>query len=83
MIHQARRERLERGIEDHRRELRRALRDLSLSLVLTNLPQRIRRRPWAWTLGAVAVGSWLALRAHRRRLERERFSWKGRRGARV
>jgi hypothetical protein len=83
MIHQARRERLERDIEDHRRELQRALRDLTLSLVLVNLPQRIRRRPFAWALAAAGVGTWLVLRARKRKRERARSNGKGWRGARA
>ena len=74
------RARLERNIEDHRAELRRALRDLGISLVLgLNLPRRIRRRPLPWAIGAAAVAVILVTRRQRRKqLERRRHWWEGR-----
>ena len=62
------RERIEREIESSRRELHRALRDLSLSLVAAlNLPARIRRRPLPWALGAAGLVAVLVLRTRAKR----------------
>jgi hypothetical protein len=78
--HEAERERLERNLADHRTELRRALRDLALSLLIgSNLPRRIRRRPLPWALGALALGTvWVVRRQRRKRAERPRRWWEGR-----
>lgn len=61
------RERLEENIEYHRRELRRALRDLGVSVLISlNLPRRIRQRPLPWALAGVGLAVYLAVRARRR-----------------
>jgi hypothetical protein len=77
MQHEAERERIARNIESHRTELRRALRDLGVSLVLgLNLPQRIRRRPLPWAIGAVGVTVFVvALRQQRKRAKRRSHWW--------
>lgn len=82
MQHEARRERLARDVEDDHTELRRALRDLGLSLLIgLNLPQRIRRRPVPWLLGALGVAAFvIALRRQRRRAPRPSH-WRPRGGA--
>jgi len=73
---EAERERLERNIADHRVELRRAVRDLGLSLLIgLNLPRRIRRRPLPWTIGAVAVAAIVIARQRRKRREARPKSW--------
>jgi hypothetical protein len=73
----AERERLERSIEDDRVELRRALRQLGLSLLIgLNLPKRIRRRPLPWAIGGVAVAAFLIVRSRQRKsLRRKRHWW--------
>jgi len=81
-MHPTERERLERDIANHRRELRAALRDLSFSLVLVNLPQRIKRHPFLWATAAAGIGTWLGMRAHRQRIAHLRIPRK-RRGARA
>jgi len=80
MQHEAERDRLERNIEDHRVELRRALRDLGFSLVLgLNLPKRIRRRPLPWLIGGVTVVAIVIARnRHKKRATRTRRWWEGR-----
>ena len=66
-MHEAERERLEHNIEYHKGELRRALRDLGISVLLgMNLPRRIRQRPLPWTLAAVGVATFFVVRARRR-----------------
>jgi len=69
------RERLEHNIEYHRRELRRALRDLGVSVLISlNLPRRIRRRPLPWALAGIGLTAFLVLRARQRaRAPRWRF----------
>jgi len=74
--HDGHREQLQRNIADDRTELRRALRDLGLSLLISlNLPRRIRRRPLPWALGAVALAAILI--ARRKRGPRQRRWWDG------
>ena len=69
-MHEAERERLESNIEQHKSELRRALRDLGISaLIAINLPKRIMRRPVPWTLAGVGVAAFLYVRARRRRAQ--------------
>jgi len=76
------RDRLERNIEDHRAELRRALRDLGISVVLgLNLPRRIRRRPLPWAIGAATVAVILLTRRQRRKRDEQRRHWWEGRGA--
>ena len=61
------RERLEHNIEFHRQELRRALRDLGMSVLISlNLPRRIRKRPLPWALAGIGLTAYLVLRARRR-----------------
>jgi hypothetical protein len=65
------RERLTRNIEADRTELRRAMRDLGLSVLLgVNLPRRIRQRPLPWTLGALGLAAFVLLRRNRRKSAR-------------
>jgi hypothetical protein len=73
MQHEAERERLTRNIHDDRTELRRAARDLGLSMLLgLNLPRRIRQRPVPWALGALGLAAFLLLRRHQRQRPRRR-----------
>ena len=66
-MHEADSERLEHNIEFQKNELRRALRDLGISvLVGINLPRRIRQRPLPWALAAVGVAAFFVVRARRR-----------------
>jgi hypothetical protein len=66
-MHEAERERLEHNIEYQKSELRRALRDLGISVLFgMNLPRRIRRRPVPWTLAAVGVAAFFVIRSRRR-----------------
>jgi hypothetical protein len=79
-MHEAERERLEHNIEFHRNELRRALRDLGLSVLFgMNLPRRIRQRPLPWALAAVGVTAFFVVRA-RRRAQAPRRLRSGRKG---
>jgi len=72
----AERDRLARSIEDHRTELRSALRDLGISLFLgLNLPRRIRKRPLPWALGAIAVTAIVIARRRRQKRVEERRPW--------
>ncbi|HXK24614.1 MAG TPA: hypothetical protein VMS55_18230 [Myxococcota bacterium] len=71
MQHEAERERITRNIEEDRTELRRALRDLGLSVLLgLNLPRRIRRRPVPWTIGALGVAAFVLVRRQQRKRAR-------------
>jgi hypothetical protein len=73
MQHETERERLTHDIDEDRTELRRALRDLGLSLLLgLKLPERIRRRPVPWTLGALGLAAFVLLRRQQRRRTRRR-----------
>lgn len=66
-MHEAERDRLAHNIEYHRQELRRALRDLGVSVLLAlNLPRRIRKRPVPWAIAGVGLAAFLVLRARRR-----------------
>ena len=68
MRHESERERLTRNIEDDRTELWRAMRDLGLSALFgMSLPQRIRRRPVPWALGALGLAAFVLLRRKRKR----------------
>jgi hypothetical protein len=65
--HEAERARLTRTIEQDRKELRRAVRDLGLSTFLSlDLPQRIRRRPLPWALGALGLVAFVLVRQRKR-----------------
>jgi hypothetical protein len=76
MLHEAKRERLTRDIEDDRTELRRAVRDLGLSLLLgLNLPRRIRRRPVPWTIGALGLAAFVLVRRQQRKRARRGGYW--------
>jgi hypothetical protein len=67
MQHETERERLTRNIHEDRSELRRAARDLGLSVLSgLNLPRRIRKRPVPWALSALAVAAFLLLRRRQR-----------------
>jgi hypothetical protein len=69
-MHEAERQRarLTRNIEADRTELFRALRDLGLSVLFgMKLPERIRRRPVPWTLGALGLAAFVLLRRQRRK----------------
>ena len=82
MQHDVARERLVRSIRDDRRELRRALRELALSVVLgLNLPKRIRERPLPWALAGVAVTALVIARRRKRLREERRSHWWQRGGA--
>ena len=71
MQHEAERERITRNIEEDRTELRRAIRDLGLSLLLgLNLPRRIRRRPLPWTIGALGLAAFVLVRRQQRKRPR-------------
>ena len=71
MQHEAERERITRNIEEDRTELRRALRDLGLSVLLgLNLPRRIRRRPVPWTIGALGLAAFVLVRRQQRKRAR-------------
>jgi hypothetical protein len=73
MQHEAERERLARNIDEDRTELRRAMRDLGLSVLFgLNLPRRIRRRPVPWTLGALGLAAFVLLRRQQRKRARRR-----------
>jgi hypothetical protein len=75
MQHQAERERLTRNIEEDRTELRRAMRDLGLSLLFgLKLPRRIRRRPVPWTIGALGLAAFVLVRRQQRKRAR-RWGW--------
>ena len=80
MQHEAERERLARDIADHQLELRRALRDLGVSLLLgLNLPRRIRERPLPWAIAGLTVAAIvIARRQARKRRTRRRRWWEGR-----
>jgi hypothetical protein len=73
MQHETERERLTRNIDADRTELWRAMRDLGLSTLFgLNLPQRIRRRPVPWTLGALGLAAFVVLRRQQRKRARRR-----------
>jgi hypothetical protein len=73
MHHEAERERLTRNIDDDRTALRRAMRDLGLSVLFgLNLPRRVRRRPVPWTLGALGLAALVLLRQQQRKRARRR-----------
>lgn len=76
------RERLARNIAEDRTELRRALRDLGISVLLgLDLPRRIRRRPLPWAIGAVGVAAFLIVRRERRKRTQRKSHWWARAGA--
>jgi len=76
MQHEAERERLTRNIEDDRTELRRAMRDLGLSVLFgLNLPRRIRRRPVPWTIGALGLAAFVILRRQQRKRTQRWSQW--------
>ena len=76
MRHDAERERLTHNIEEDRTELRRAVRDLGLSLLFgLNLPRRIRRRPVPWTLGAIGLAAFVIFRRQQRKRARRWSYW--------
>jgi hypothetical protein len=82
MHHEAERERLERDIAEERVELRRAVRDLGVSLFFAlDLPGRIRRRPLPWAIGAVGVVGFLIVRREQRKRSRRASHWWARGGA--
>jgi hypothetical protein len=71
MHHAAERERLTSTIKQDRTELRRAIRDLGVSVLLgLDLPKRIRRRPVPWTIGALGVAAFVILRRRGRKRPR-------------
>jgi hypothetical protein len=73
MQHEAERKRLTRNIDEDRTELRRAMRDLGLSVLFgLNLPRRIRSRPVPWTLGALGLAAFVLLRRQQRKRARRR-----------
>ena len=60
MTEQPDRSNLERSIDQHRRELARAVRDLGAAAVVRlDVRREIERRPWAFVLGSLAFGLWL------------------------
>ncbi|HKC49862.1 MAG TPA: hypothetical protein VKF60_03650 [Myxococcota bacterium] len=76
MEREAERERLEQNIADDRTELRRALRDLGVSVFFAlDLPRRIRRRPLPWAIGVLGVAAFLIVRREQRKGARRRSHW--------
>ncbi|HTO09572.1 MAG TPA: hypothetical protein VMR86_21155 [Myxococcota bacterium] len=70
------RQKLERDVADDRAALRRALRDLALSLVIGfNLPRRIRRRPLPWAIGGLALAAVVVARRQRRKRAASSRRW--------